>query len=60
MLTYRDGPKVMSEYYCLFPYFLNQARAGFWPARNWFLEIGFVRDVCMHVCVCVHPEAINN
>ena len=31
------------------------------PARAWFLEIVFVRDVsmcvCMHVCVC--PEAIK-
>ena len=38
--------------------FLNQARA-------WFLEIAFVREVsmrvCMDVCVCVSaPEAINN
>jgi len=51
--------------------FLNQACAGLWPARNWFLEIAFVRDVsmlarararaCVCVCVCVSaPEAINN
>jgi len=42
--------------------FLNQARAGQRPARDWFLEIAFVRDVsmlcvcvcaCAHVCVCV-------
>jgi len=53
----------MSEYYSLFPYFLNQARAGRRPVRDWFLEIAFVRDVCMRVCVCVcvsAPEAINN
>jgi len=55
-------------------YFSNQARAGLWPARDWFLEIAFVHDVCMRVrvcvrvcvcvcvvCVCVSaPEAINN
>jgi len=42
---------------------LNQARAGRRPARDWFFEIAFVRDVCMRVCVCVcvsAPEAINN
>ena len=42
---------------------LNQARAGRRPARAWFLEITFVRDVGMRVClrVCVStPEAINN
>jgi len=41
----------------LIPYsakFLNQARAGLRLARNWFLEITFVRDVC--VCVCVRPQ----
>jgi len=43
--------------------FLNQAHAGWRLARNWFLEIAFVHDVCMHVCVCVcvsAPKAINN
>ena len=37
------------------------------PARAWFLEIAFVREVGMRVCVCVcvcvcvsAPEAINN
>jgi len=45
--------------------FLNQARAGQSPARDWFLEITFVRDVSMLACVCVYvcvsaPEAINN
>jgi len=39
--------------------FLNQARAGRRPVRDWFFEITFVRDVCMHVCVSA-PEAINN
>ena len=46
---------------------LNQARAGRRPARAWFLEIAFVREVsmrvCVDVCVCVcvsAPEAINN
>jgi len=33
--------------------FLNKAHAGLWPVRAWFLEITFVRDVCMRVCVCV-------
>ena len=48
----------------LFPYFLNQARAGLRPARAWFLKIDPVRTsvcVCVCVCVCVSaPEAINN
>ena len=46
---------------------LNQARAGLWPARAWFLEIAFVREVgmcvCVWMCVCVcvsAPEAMNN
>ena len=33
--------------------FLNQARAGLWPARTWFLKIDPVRIVSMRVCVCV-------
>ena len=33
--------------------FLNQARAGHRPARAWFLEIAFVREVSMRVCMCV-------
>jgi len=32
--------------------FLNQA-------RDWFLEIAFVRDVSVYMCVSA-PEAINN
>ena len=45
--------------------FLNQARAGLRLARAWFLEIAFVREVSMCVCVCVDvcvsaPEAMNN
>ena len=50
--------------------FLNQARAGLWPAHAWFLRIAFVREVSMRVCVCVcvcvcvdvcvsAPKAIN-
>ena len=35
---------------------LNQARAGLWPARAWFLKITSVR---MYVCVSA-PEAMNN
>jgi len=34
-----------------YPTFLNQARAGRRPARDWFLEIAFVRDVCVRACV---------
>jgi len=41
----------------LSPSFLNQSRAGLRPARDWFLEIAFVRDVCMRMSA---PEAINN
>jgi len=33
--------------------FLNQACASLQPARDWFLEITFVRDVSMLACVCV-------
>ena len=32
---------------------LNQACAGRKPARTWFLEIAFVREVGMSACVCV-------
>ena len=35
---------------------LNQARAGLWPVRAWFLKIDPVRIVGMHVCVCVCPR----
>jgi len=38
---------------------LNQARASLWPACDWFLEIAFVHDVSVRVCVST-PEAINN
>ena len=41
--------------------FLNQVRAGQRPACAWFLEIAFVREVGVCVCVCVSaPEGINN
>jgi len=41
--------------------FLNQARASQGLACDWFLEIAFVRNVSMLVCVCVSaPKAINN
>ena len=42
---------------------LNQANAGLWPVRTWFLKIDPVQIVSMHVCVCVcvsAPKAINN
>ena len=41
--------------------FLNQARAGLWQARAWFLKIDPVQIVsmcvfgCVCVCVCVCP-----
>ena len=25
------------------------------PGGAWFLKIAFVREVGMHVCLCVHP-----
>ena len=34
--------------------FLNQARAGLWLARAWFLKITSVQ---MYVCVCPPPRA---
>jgi len=37
--------------------FLNQARAGRRPLRDWFLEIAFLRDVCVCVCVCACVRA---
>ena len=42
--------------------FINQARAGQRPAYVWFLEMTFVQEVGMHVClsVCVRPRAIKN
>ena len=46
-------------------WFLNQARASHRPARAWFLEIAFVWEVSMCVCVCVDvcvsaPKAMTN
>ena len=41
--------------------FLNQAHAGLWLARAWFLRIASVCE-CLYacvlacVCVCVHPQ----
>ena len=66
----RAGATISPLIIILFFYFLlflNQARAGLWPAHaglwlahTWFLEIVSVRmSVC--VCVCVSaPETINN
>jgi len=31
--------------------FLNQVCAGLCPACDWFLEITFVHNVCMRVCL---------
>ena len=36
--------------------FLNQARAGLWPARTWFLKIDPGRIVSM--CVCPPPRIL--
>ena len=52
--------KDASVLYRPFHYLLNQARAGRRPARTWFLEIAFVREVrsyaWMCVCVCSPPR----
>jgi len=45
---------ILSEHYSLFPYILNQAHASRGPAHAWFLEITFVHNVC--ICVCVRPQ----
>ena len=40
---------------------LNQAHAGLWPMRIWFLEITLVwMSVCMCVCLCVCPLGYEN
>ena len=36
-------------------HFLNQARASRRLVYTWFLEIDFVHDVCISVCVCTCP-----
>jgi len=63
-IYYKIGLSAEMEAWWLVLYtrtFLNQARTGLRPTRDWFLEIAFVRDVCMRVCMCVSaPEAINN
>ena len=44
--------------YCiisLYFFILNQARAGLWLARAWFLSIASVREL-QCVCVCVLPR----
>jgi len=33
----------------------NQLHAGLWLMHNWFLEIAFVHNMSMRVCVCVCP-----
>ena len=42
-------------------FLLNQAHASQRPVHTWLLEIAFIREVsvsvCVHVCVC--PKAIN-
>ena len=55
---------LLLEFFCnkmiimiLWVNFLNQALADLWLMSAWFLEIVFVRDVNMCLCVC--PEAIN-
>ena len=41
----------------LFYPFLNQARAGLWPPRAWFLRIASIRErVC--VCLCLPPRLL--
>ena len=44
------------------PFLLNQA-CGQRPARAWFLEIAFVREVgmrvCSFVCMCVRPRLLE-
>ena len=47
--SYIDWPMLASA-------FLNQACAGLWPVRAWFLKIDPVWIVCMRVCVCVHAR----
>ena len=37
---------------------LNKACAG--RTRAWFLEIAFVQEVCMRVCLCVCPLGYEN
>ena len=52
--------KAIAQYlvYCACKILLNQVHAGLQPAHAWFLEIVFVRDVCVSVCLCVHPQGI--
>ena len=45
-------------YVCTYVSLLNQARVGLWLARAWFLEIAFICDISMRVCVPA-PKAIN-
>ena len=44
---------------------LSIFKPGQRPARTWFLEIAFVWEVSMHVCLfivclCARPQAIKN
>ena len=47
------------HFFILWHVCLNQARAGLWLARAWFLKIDPVWIVCMCMCVfasvCVYP-----
>ena len=37
-------------HYFILSRFLNQAHAGLWPARAWFLEIDLVLYICGSIC----------
>ena len=39
--------------------FLNQARAGLWPACAWFLKIYLVQIVGIRACVCVSAPELS-
>ena len=46
--------------YCI-AYYMYACDVCIWPALAWFLEIAFVQEVNMHVCLCVSaPWATKN
>ena len=56
--NYSPPTRLKQVGYCML--LLNQARAGLWPARAWFIEITSVRMyACVYVCVSA-PLAMNN
>ena len=60
LISYTQNNEIILNGLLEFIMFFNQARAGLWLARAWFLIIASVCEF-LYACVCVSaPKAINN